>query len=286
LIAELRMSFLNSAQVVDAVIAKMEWPDHLNQKFRSIPGPPNGARLAEWDLQDALDWMDSDLGDEKETKRAAVYMVGELRILASQGAASAATASGGTGVAVGSGIAASTAAAAAGGGGDPPGSVSVPDSVPDSGAVGGPIPNPMSFEDNLKLALGRRPAASEPELPRELHLGEYAWTNGKVEIPRTTRGFRKLRADELQELKRRLQAVCRRSPQHHVILLNLMGHDMDDGMMQELAGPIAALKALQVLVLSSKSRPHLCSVYFFMATGAFSLHFYTLQGTTSARLVA
>ena len=255
MIAELRMSFLKSAQVVDAVIAKMEWPDHLNQKFRSIPGPPNGARLAEWDLQDALDWMDSDLGDEKETKRAAEYMVGELRILASQGAASAATASGGTGVAVGSGIAASTAskpaAAAAGGGGDPPGSVSVPDSVPDSGAVGGPIPNPMSFEDNLQLALGRRPAASEPELPRELHLGEYAWTNGKVEIPRTTPGFRKLRAVELQELKRRLQAA---PANNHVILLNLMGHEMGDGMMQELAGPIAALKALQVLVLSSKSR--------------------------------
>jgi hypothetical protein len=216
------MSFLKSAQVVDAVIAKMEWPDHLNRKFRSIPGPPNGVRLAGWDLQDALDWMDSDLGDEKETKRAAVYMVGD----------------------------------------------------------------PMSFEDNLQLALGRRPAASEPELPRELHLGEYAWTNGKVEIPRKTRGFRKLRADELRELKRRLQAVFRRDPQHHVILLNLMGHDMDDGMMQELAGPIAALKALQVLVLSSKSRPHLCSVYFFMATSAFSLHFYTLQTTASARLVA
>ena len=261
MIAELRMPFMKSAQVADAVIAKMEWPDHLNQKFRSIPCPPDGARLAEWDLQDALDWMDSDLGDEKETKRAAEYMVGELRILASQGAASAATASGGTGVAVGSGIAASTAAAG-GGGGDPPGSVSVPDSVPDSGAVGGPIPNPMSFEDNLKLALGRRPAASEPELPRELHLGEYAWTNGKVKIPGTTRGFRKLRADELQELKRRLQAVCRRSPQHHVILLNLIGHEMGVGMMQELAEPIAALESLQVLILGSKPPPPLLRVFF------------------------
>ena len=104
----------------------------------------------------------------------------------------------------------------------------------------------MSFEDDLQLALA--PTASE-QLPRELHLGEYAWTNGKVEIPRKTRGFRKLRADELQELKRRLQAA----PQHHVILLNLMGHGMGDVMMRELAEPIAALKALQVLILSGKS---------------------------------
>lgn len=78
-----------------------------------------------------------------------------------------------------------------GGGGDPPGSVSVPHSVPDSAAVGDPISNPMtrdwihrfmSFQDNLQLALGRRltrPAASEPDLPRELQLGEYAWWNGK-----------------------------------------------------------------------------------------------------------
>ena len=90
MIAELRMSFMKSAQVADAVIAKMEWPDHLNQKFRSIPCPPDGARLAEWDLQDALDWMDSDLGDEKETRRAAEYMVGALKQrIASQGAAPA-----------------------------------------------------------------------------------------------------------------------------------------------------------------------------------------------------
>ena len=79
------MSFFGNAQVVNAVIAKMGWPYHLNQKFRSIPCPPNGARLAGWDLQDALDWMDSDLGDEKETKRAAEYMAGELRIHAGPG---------------------------------------------------------------------------------------------------------------------------------------------------------------------------------------------------------
>jgi hypothetical protein len=127
------MSSWTNAQVVDAVIAEMKWSDQLITAFRKISGPPNGARIADWDLQDALDWMESDLGDEKETRRAAEYMVGALKRIASQGAASAAT--GGTGVAVGSGITASIAAAG-GGGGDPPGSVSVPDSVPDSGAVG------------------------------------------------------------------------------------------------------------------------------------------------------
>jgi hypothetical protein len=48
---------LTSKEVVDAVIARMSWPDHLNQKFRSIPCPPDGAKLANWDLQDALDWL-------------------------------------------------------------------------------------------------------------------------------------------------------------------------------------------------------------------------------------
>ncbi len=100
----------------------------------------------------------------------------------------------------------------------------------------------MSFEDNLQLALD--PAASE-QLPRELHLGKYAWKNGKIDWKDKTPGFRKLRADELRQLMRRLQAA----PQHHVILLNLMGHDIDGDMMRELAEPIAALKALQVLIL-------------------------------------
>ena len=50
-----------SAQVVNAVIANMKWPDHLNQKFMSIPGPPDGARLAHWDVQDVLDWMDTQI---------------------------------------------------------------------------------------------------------------------------------------------------------------------------------------------------------------------------------
>ena len=106
----------------------------------------------------------------------------------------------------------------------------------------------MSFEDDLQLALA--PAASE-QLPRELHLGECAWTNGKLNWEHRTPGFRKLMGDELRQLMRRLQAA----PQHHVILLNLMGHYMGGDMMRELAEPIAALKALQVLILSCKSSP-------------------------------
>ena len=109
-----------------------------------------------------------------------------------------------------------------------------------------PIPNIMSFEETLQLALD--PTASE-QLPRELHLGEYAWKNGKMEWKHRTPGFRKLRADELRQLMRSLQAA----PQNHVVLLNLAGHDIGDDMMRELAEPIAALKALHVLILSCKS---------------------------------
>jgi hypothetical protein len=69
---------LTSKEVVDAVIARMSWPDHLNQKFRSIPCPPDSARLQNYDLQDALDWLDSDLGDDVQTMAAAKYMVEEL----------------------------------------------------------------------------------------------------------------------------------------------------------------------------------------------------------------
>jgi hypothetical protein len=95
----------------------------------------------------------------------------------------------------------------------------------------------MPFDRDLQLALD--PTASE-QLPRELHLGQYAysWTNGKLEYKSLTRGFRKLRAEELRQLMRRLQAA----PQYHVILLNLGGHHMGDDMMRELAEPIAALK--------------------------------------------
>ena len=69
-----------SVQVVEAVIANMKWPDHLNQKFRSIRGCPDSVRLAGWDLQDALDWMDTDLGDEGQTRAAANFMIDVLRL--------------------------------------------------------------------------------------------------------------------------------------------------------------------------------------------------------------
>ncbi len=136
----------------------------------------------------------------------------------------------------------------------------------------------MSFEDNLQLALD--PAASE-QLPRELHLGQYARKNGKIDWKDKTPGFRKLRADELRQLMRRLQAA----PQHHVILLNLMGHDIGDDMMrEELAEPIAALKALQVLILCRKL--FLIFWVVFCSVRCKDLHTATLQATTSARLVA
>jgi hypothetical protein len=129
----------------------------------------------------------------------------------------------------------------------------------------------MPFEDDLQLALYH--LVPIKQLPRELHLGRraYSWTNGKLEFKGRTPGFRKLRAEELRQLMRRLQAApC--APQHHVILLNLMVHDIDGDMMRELAEAIAALKALQVLILESKSPPPqppppcIC----FVATGAFS----------------
>ena len=100
----------------------------------------------------------------------------------------------------------------------------------------------MSFEDDLQLVLA--PAASE-QLPRELHLGEYAWTNGKSDWEHRTPGFRKLRADELRQLARRLHAA----PQHRVVFLNLRSHGMGSDVMQEMAPAIAALDALQVLML-------------------------------------
>jgi hypothetical protein len=73
---------LTSLQVVDAVVAHMKWPESMNQKFRRIPAPPCGARLQNWDLQDALDWMDEDLGDIEQTRAAANYMFQVLRIYA------------------------------------------------------------------------------------------------------------------------------------------------------------------------------------------------------------
>ena len=120
----------------------------------------------------------------------------------------------------------------------------------------------MPFEDDLQLALD-----PTKQLPRELHLGKHAfsWTNGELEFKGFTPGFRKLRAEELRQLMRRLQAA----PQHHVILLNLWGHNIDDDMMRELAEAIAALKALQVLILDGKVPPPPPCICF-MAAGAFS----------------
>ena len=136
----------------------------------------------------------------------------------------------------------------------------------------------MPFEDDLQLALDD--TASE-HLPRQLHLGSnaYSWKNGKLKYERSTPGFRKLRAEELRQLMRRLQAA----PQHHVILLNLEGHDLDDDMMREFAEPIAALKALQVLILNCKSPPHLLPRAFVLWR---QVHFHTLQGPKSATTVA
>ena len=136
----------------------------------------------------------------------------------------------------------------------------------------------MPFEDDLQLALD--PTGSE-QLPRELHLGRlaYSWTNGKLKYEGDTLGFRKLRAEELRQLMRRLQAA----PQHHVILLNLGGHYIGDGMMRELAEAIAALKALQVLILDCKSPPVLLPRAFVLWR---QVHFHTLQITISAPPVA
>jgi hypothetical protein len=100
----------------------------------------------------------------------------------------------------------------------------------------------MSFEDNLRRALD-----PTQQLPLELHLGKqvYSWTSGKLENKGEQAGFRRLTEDELRQLIRRLQAA----PQHLVILLNLGCHKMGQGIIPEMVSAIAALKALQVLIL-------------------------------------
>ena len=71
---------LTSAQVVDAVITFMtNWTEPMKQKFRAIRGPPDSARLLAWDLQDALDWMDEDLGDMDQAMAAAKYLTEVLK---------------------------------------------------------------------------------------------------------------------------------------------------------------------------------------------------------------
>ena len=107
-----------------------------------------------------------------------------------------------------------------------------------------PLPA-MSFDDNLRIALD-----DSAQLPPQLQLGVHAfsWTNGKLKIKRERDqpGVRQLTADELRQLARRLRAA----PEHHVVFLNLYGHDMGSDVMQEMAPAIAALDALQVLNLS------------------------------------
>ncbi len=101
----------------------------------------------------------------------------------------------------------------------------------------------MSFDDDLRLALD-----CSVQLSPQLHLGEYAcsWTNGKLEYEGSQPGFRRLTADELRQLARRLHAA----PQHRVVFVNLGGHRMGSDVMQEMAPAISALDALQVLILS------------------------------------
>jgi hypothetical protein len=100
----------------------------------------------------------------------------------------------------------------------------------------------MSFEDNLRRALD-----PTQQLPLQLHLGKYAysWTSGKLEKKGEQAGFRRLTEDELRQLIRRLQAA----PQHLVMFLNLGFHEMGEGIIREMVSAIAALKALQVLIL-------------------------------------
>lgn len=77
IVTETRM--LTSSQVVDAVVAHMKWPENMNQKFRSIAGPPCGNMLLNWGVEDAMLWMDNYLGDMEQTRAAASYMIEVVR---------------------------------------------------------------------------------------------------------------------------------------------------------------------------------------------------------------
>ncbi len=105
----------------------------------------------------------------------------------------------------------------------------------------------MSFTQHLQLLLD--PAST---LPLHLDLGRYScsWENGKFKIAQSQQpGFRTLERDELLQLMRRLHAAP------HAVLLNLIGHHFGEGVMQEMAAPIAALSKLQVLVLTCTCPP-------------------------------
>ncbi len=106
----------------------------------------------------------------------------------------------------------------------------------------------MSFDDNLRLALD-----TSEQLPPQLDLGEdaYSWKNKKLESQGEQPDFRQLIGDELRQLMRRLQAA----PQDRVTFLNLGGHHMGKSILREMAAPIAALKALQVLIFDSTHPP-------------------------------
>jgi hypothetical protein len=106
----------------------------------------------------------------------------------------------------------------------------------------------MFFTQHLQLLPD--PAST---LPLHLNLGQnsYSWENGKFKITNYSQqpGFRRLTRDELLQLMRRLHAAP------HAVLLNLYGHKVGKGVMQEMAAPIAVLSKLQALVLSGTCPP-------------------------------
>ena len=105
----------------------------------------------------------------------------------------------------------------------------------------------MSFTQHLQLLLD--PAST---LPLHLDLGKHScsWVNGKFKIAQSQQpGFRRQTRDELMQLMRRLHAAP------HAVLLNLNDNYFGEGVMQEMAAPIAALSKLQVLVLSCTCPP-------------------------------
>ncbi len=105
----------------------------------------------------------------------------------------------------------------------------------------------MSFTQHLQLLLD--PASTLP-LHLDLGWGSCSWENGKFKIAQKEQpGFRKLTRDELLQLMRRLHAAP------HAVLLNLHCHNFGEGVMQEMAAPMAALSNLQALVLSCTCPP-------------------------------
>ncbi len=107
------------------------------------------------------------------------------------------------------------------------------------------------------------------QLPRELNFGASGMQmHGIVASCKLTR-------DELRQLMIRLHSA----PQDHVIRLSLPGHQMDDGMMQEMAVIAEFNKALQFIDLSSN---HIGPSGMLILAGALSrlsaLHGLNLNG--------